>query len=95
MDPTLEIGLRLFFAVAVFAAMAAYGRWSPRAGRFRRDGCARWPGNIGIVVVDALLVRLLIPTAVLGAALYAAGHGIGLFHYLQSAAFDRGHRSAS
>jgi sterol desaturase/sphingolipid hydroxylase (fatty acid hydroxylase superfamily) len=81
MDPTLEAGLRLFFAVAIFAAMAFWEIVAPRrplsAGRLRR-----WPGNIGIVVVDALLVRLLIPTAVLGAALYAAGHGIGLFHHL-------------
>ena len=80
MDPTLEAGLRLFFAVAIFAAMAFWEIVAPRrplsAGRLRR-----WPGNIGIVVVDALLVRLLIPTAVLGAALYAAGHGIGLFHH--------------
>ena len=41
----------------------------------------RWPSNLGIVVVDALLVRLLVPTAAVGAALYAAGHGIGLFHF--------------
>ena len=35
-----------------------------------------------MVVVDALAVRLLIPAAAMGAALYAAGHGIGLFHRL-------------
>ena len=33
-------------------------------------------------MVDALLVRLLVPTAAVGAALYAAGHGIGLLHWL-------------
>jgi sterol desaturase/sphingolipid hydroxylase (fatty acid hydroxylase superfamily) len=43
---------------------------------------ARWPGNIGVVVVDALLVRVLVPGAVVGASLYAAGQGIGLFHVL-------------
>jgi sterol desaturase/sphingolipid hydroxylase (fatty acid hydroxylase superfamily) len=81
MDPTVEAGIRLFFAVAIFAAMAVWEIVAPRrplaAGRLRR-----WPGNIGIVVIDALVVRLLVPTAVLGAALYAAGHGIGLFHTL-------------
>ena len=35
-----------------------------------------------MVVVDALTVRLLVPAAAVGAALYAAGHGIGLFHDL-------------
>jgi sterol desaturase/sphingolipid hydroxylase (fatty acid hydroxylase superfamily) len=43
----------------------------------------RWPSNLGVLAVDALLVRLLIPTAAVGAALYAAGHGIGLFNWLQ------------
>jgi sterol desaturase/sphingolipid hydroxylase (fatty acid hydroxylase superfamily) len=81
MDPSLEIALRLGCAAVVFAAMAAWELLAPRRplsiGRL-----PRWPNNIGIVVVDALLVRLLIPTTAVGAALYAAGHGIGLFHWL-------------
>jgi len=81
MDPTIEITLRVFFAAAVFAAMAAWELFAPRRplliGRW-----PRWPSNFGIVVVDALLVRLLVPTAAVGASLYAAGHGIGLFHVL-------------
>jgi sterol desaturase/sphingolipid hydroxylase (fatty acid hydroxylase superfamily) len=81
MDPTIEILFRLGVALAVFATMAAWEILAPRrpllAGRI-----ARWPGNFGIVVVDVLLVRLIVPTAVVGAALYAAGHGIGLFHWL-------------
>jgi sterol desaturase/sphingolipid hydroxylase (fatty acid hydroxylase superfamily) len=81
MDPTLEMALRLSSAVAVFAIMAAWELFAPRrplsVGR-----AARWPSNFGIVVVDALLVRLLMPAAVLGAALYAAGHGIGVLHWL-------------
>ena len=43
---------------------------------------SRWPGNLGIVVVDALVVRVAVPGAASGASLYAAGHGIGLFHLL-------------
>ena len=81
MDPTLEITLRVFLAAALFAAMAAWELLAPRrplsVGRW-----PRWPSNFGIVVVDALLVRLLVPTAAVGASLYAAGHGIGLFHVL-------------
>src|SRR5687768_13357988 len=80
MDPSIEIVFRLGIAVAVFAVMAAWEVLAPRrplsAGRL-----SRWPGNFGIVVVDALLVRLLVPTAVVGASLYAAGHGLGLFHW--------------
>ena len=81
MDPTIEIAVRLLVAVAVFAIMAGWEVLAPRrmlsAGR-----AARWPSNLGIVVVDALVVRLVVPAAAVGASLYAAGHGIGLFHYL-------------
>ena len=82
MDPTLEIAFRLTCFAAVFAAMAAWELVAPRrplaVGRLRR-----WPNNLGVLIVDALTVRLLVPTAVVGAALYAAGQGIGLFHWLQ------------
>jgi sterol desaturase/sphingolipid hydroxylase (fatty acid hydroxylase superfamily) len=76
--PTVEIAIRLSIFAAVFAALALWEIFKPRrplsAGRV-----SRWPSNIGIVVVDAVLVRLLIPTAAVGAALYAAGEGYGLF----------------
>jgi sterol desaturase/sphingolipid hydroxylase (fatty acid hydroxylase superfamily) len=81
MEPSIEVALRIVTAVAVFAAIAAWEVLAPRrslsVGRL-----PRWPSNIGIVVVDALAVRLLVPAAALGASLYAAGHGIGLFHWL-------------
>ena len=82
MTPTLELAVRLGFALLIFALMAAWELLAPRRplslGRLRR-----WPSNFGIVVVDALLVRLILPAAVLGAAVYAAGNGIGLFNWLQ------------
>lgn len=81
MEPTIEPVVRLILAAAVFAVMAAWEVFAPRrklsAGRARR-----WPSNLGIVVVDALLVRLILPAGAVGASLYAAGHGIGLFHWL-------------
>jgi sterol desaturase/sphingolipid hydroxylase (fatty acid hydroxylase superfamily) len=43
---------------------------------------ARWPSNLAMVVVDAVAVRLLIPTAAVGVALIAADRGFGLFHWL-------------
>jgi sterol desaturase/sphingolipid hydroxylase (fatty acid hydroxylase superfamily) len=81
MDPALEIALRLGAAAAVFAVMAAWEIFAPKRPLSVRRR-QRWPSNLGIVAVDALLVRLLIPTAVVGVALYAAGQGIGLFHWL-------------
>ena len=81
MEQAIEPALRFGFAVTVFAVMAAWELLAPRrtlaVGR-----AARWPSNFGIVAVDVLLVRLLLPTAAIGAALYAAGHGIGVLHWL-------------
>jgi sterol desaturase/sphingolipid hydroxylase (fatty acid hydroxylase superfamily) len=40
----------------------------------------RWPNNLGVVVVDTLLVRILFPTTAVGVALFAEAHGFGLFN---------------
>jgi sterol desaturase/sphingolipid hydroxylase (fatty acid hydroxylase superfamily) len=81
MEPTLEMILRAACAVAVFVAMAAWEVLAPRRS-LTLGRLWRWPNNLGIVVVDALLVRMVMPAAAVGAALYAAGQGIGLFHML-------------
>jgi sterol desaturase/sphingolipid hydroxylase (fatty acid hydroxylase superfamily) len=65
----------VFCAVALWEAAAA--RRSPGIGRWRR-----WPSNLGILLVDVLAVRLIMPTAAVGAAVFAAGRGLGLMHFL-------------
>lgn len=59
--------------------MALWEALSPRrplsVGRLRR-----WPNNLGLVVIDTLVVRLLFPVAAVGAALWAEGASIGLFN---------------
>ena len=79
LTPELVIRLAAFFAV--FTAMALWELLAPRrplgVGRV-----VRWPSNLGVLLVDAVAVRLLIPTAAVGVALVAAGHGFGLFHVL-------------
>jgi sterol desaturase/sphingolipid hydroxylase (fatty acid hydroxylase superfamily) len=81
MTPSPELIIRIAAFLAIFAAMALWELFAPRralgVGRI-----ARWPSNFGILIVDALAVRLLIPTAAVGVALIAAGHGFGLFHVL-------------
>lgn len=82
MDPTVEIALRLTATALVFALLAAWELMAPRrtlsVGRLKR-----WPNNIGVLLLDAALVRLLIPTAAVGASLLAVGNGWGLFNVLQ------------
>ena len=56
--------------------------WELLAPRRRQDvgRGRRWPSNLGIVVVDTLLVRLVFPTAAVGMAIYAEQRGWGLFN---------------
>jgi sterol desaturase/sphingolipid hydroxylase (fatty acid hydroxylase superfamily) len=79
MEANAELVIRLGAALGVFAAMALWEVLAPRRamsiGRARR-----WPGNLGILVLDALTVRLLIPVAAVGTAVIAAGNGWGLLN---------------
>ena len=72
-----EPAIRLTAFIGIFAAMAAGELAAPRrpqaVGRLRR-----WPGNIGIVVLDTLLVRLVLPSAAVGVAALAQGRGWGV-----------------
>jgi sterol desaturase/sphingolipid hydroxylase (fatty acid hydroxylase superfamily) len=73
--------IRLSAFAAIFAAMAAWEIAAPRRERRLARG-TRWPGNVGVVVIDTLLVRLLFPTTAVGLALIAEARGWGLFHAL-------------
>jgi sterol desaturase/sphingolipid hydroxylase (fatty acid hydroxylase superfamily) len=81
MSPHSEMILRLASAVLIFSAMALWEwRW-PRRRPAR--GRKRWAGNLGILLVDIVAVRLLVPTAAVGMALLAAEHGWGVLNLLQ------------
>jgi sterol desaturase/sphingolipid hydroxylase (fatty acid hydroxylase superfamily) len=74
-----EPTLRLAAFVAILTLMALWEVFVPRRARpVPRKG--RWPANIGIVVLNTALVRVLFPTAAVGVALSAQTHGWGLFN---------------
>ena len=76
-----EPAIRFFAFAGIFAVMAAWEIAAPR--RDQRIGRGtRWPSNIGVVVLDTVLVRLLFPTTAVGLALVAEAQGWGLFHAL-------------
>lgn len=78
-EPLIRLGIFLL----VLAAMALWEfRAARREQRIRR--WQRWPGNLSILVLDTLAVRLLFPLAAVGAALVAAERGWGLFHLLSA-----------
>ena len=74
-----EAWIRLAVFAAVFAAVALWEYAAPRrrAAYARRE---RWPHNLGLLVVDALAVRILAPGAVIAVALAAEARGWGLLN---------------
>jgi len=71
--------IRLGAFGGVFAVMAIWELLVPRRKQVLGRG-RRWPNNLGVVVVDTLLVRLVFPTTAVGLALVAEAHGWGLFN---------------
>ncbi len=73
--------IRLSAFLGIFVVMALWETLAPRRERlFSR--LARWPHNIGIVVLNTVVLRLLFPTAAIGVALAAESNGWGLFNSL-------------
>jgi len=73
--------IRFSVFAGIFAAMAAWEVLAPRREQTLARA-TRWPGNIGIVVLDTVLVRLLVPTTAVGLAILAEARGWGLVHTL-------------
>jgi hypothetical protein len=71
--------IRLAVFCGVFALMAIWELIDPR--RIQSIGRGwRWPNNLGLVALDAALVRILLPTTTVAVALVAEAHGLGLFN---------------
>ncbi|HEY2981975.1 MAG TPA: sterol desaturase family protein [Anaerolineales bacterium] len=78
--------VRLAAFAGIFALIAVWEVLAPR--RFQTMGrLRRWPANLGIVVINTLLVRLAFPVAAVGVALSAEAHGWGLFAVLEAPAW--------
>lgn len=78
-----EWAIRLVGFAGVFVAMALWEVGLPRrkltVGRRRR-----WPGNLGIVAIDTVIVRAFLPTAAVGVALVCEALGWGLLRWIGS-----------
>ena len=73
--------IRLFAFAGVFVVMAVWEFIVPRRKQRIRRGW-RWPNNLGVVIVNTLLVRILFPTTAVGLALLAEARGFGLFNVI-------------
>jgi sterol desaturase/sphingolipid hydroxylase (fatty acid hydroxylase superfamily) len=76
-----EIPTRLTIFFGVFALLAAAEIfWPRRPQEVTRAG--RWPGNLGIVALDTIFLRLIFPVTAVGFALFVEQRGWGLFNVL-------------
>jgi sterol desaturase/sphingolipid hydroxylase (fatty acid hydroxylase superfamily) len=76
-EPLIRLGI---FA-GVFVAMAMWELFMPRRPQAIGRNW-RWPNNLGVVAVDVLLVRVLLPATAVGLALVAEAHGFGFFNMI-------------
>ena len=71
--------IRLSCFVGVLVLMALWEALTPRRPQSVRR-LLRWPNNLGLVVLNTLVVRLLFPLAGVGMAFLAQSKGWGLFN---------------
>jgi sterol desaturase/sphingolipid hydroxylase (fatty acid hydroxylase superfamily) len=71
--------VRLGCSIAVFAAMALWEWLAPRRSQAIKRR-TRWPNNLGISVLNTVVLRIIFPTAGVGMAIFAAAHGWGVLN---------------
>ena len=76
---TIEPLLRAAVFFGVLLAMAVWEALAPRRHQ-PQQRLRRWPGNLSIVVLNSVLVRLVFPAGAMGVALFAAARGWGIFN---------------
>ena len=77
-----ELALRLGVFLAVFAALALWERAAPvRTLRLAR--LVRWRANLGLAVVNTLVLRVVLPGSALAFAALAADEGWGLLNRVE------------
>jgi len=74
-----EKPIRLGFFIGIFVIMACWELWAPKRA-LTVSKAVRWANNLGLVVVNTVMLRLLFPAAAVGFAAFAQGAGWGLFN---------------
>jgi len=77
-----EPGVRLSVFIGIFAVMAVWEMLAPRRA-LALSKWMRWGNNIGLVVLNTVLLRLLFPAAAVGMATFAAQQGWGALNTIE------------
>lgn len=80
---TNEATIRLAIFLGILVAMAIWEVAAPRR-RIEIPRVVRWTNNLGVVVIDTILVRLTYPIVAVGLALTAQENGWGLFNIFEA-----------
>ena len=77
-----EPAIRLGFFLGVFAIVALWELAAPRRV-LTVSKTLRWSSNLGLVVLNTVVLRLLFPLAAVGVAAFASENGWGLLNHFQ------------
>ena len=77
-----ETALRFSFFLGVLIVVALWETAAPRRGR-TQPRRKRWPSNLGIVAINAVMLRFLFPIAAVGMAISASANGWGFFNLFE------------
>lgn len=72
---------------AFFGVLAAMMAWEAQLPRRRMARGMRWISNLGVVVLNTVVLRLIFPTAAVGFAAVAEARGWGLFNVIDAPAW--------
>ena len=75
-----EAAIRLSFFFGVFLMMAVWEVIAPRR-QLTQSKPVRWANNLGLVVLNTIILRLIFPAAAVGMAAFTAKNGWGIFNY--------------
>ena len=79
---TYEIYIRLSFFFGIFILMAIWEMLAPKRA-LTTSKLLRWFNNLGLVVLNSLILRWLFPAATVGLAIFMNQAGWGLLNYYQ------------
>lgn len=71
--------IRLLFFFSLLVTMALWETFSPRRP-LKTSKTMRWYSNLGLVLIDTLVLRLFLPIQAMGIAFYAQNRGWGLLN---------------